>query len=274
MDVSHGWLVEQAADDRTAYAVLSEDRIANGYALADLEPPFAPFTTVSLARRRDDPPTAACLILRGPEFTAIMTGGDPDGLAAIFASVPLPADASIAAQPAHLPAVERIYASRSRSERWRMALSGPSFRPLAAPRAVPARLGPADASALLDLYAGYDESFFAPGQLDGGIFYGVRDGGRLLAAGGTHLIAPRAGIAAVGNIFTRPEARGRGLAAAVTSAVVADLVALNVPDIILNVAVDNAPALAIYRRLGFRPHNRFWELDASLREPGPGDTRF
>ena len=56
-----------------------------------------------------------------------------------------------------------------------------------------------------------------------------------------------------GNVFTHRDMRGRGLAKAVTSAVTAELLE-TVDTVVLNVRVDNVPALAAYRALGYQPH--------------------
>src|SRR5205823_13545241 len=84
-------------------------------------------------------------------------------------------------------------------------------------------------------------------------------GGSILAAVGTHVVAARHGIAAIGSVYTRPEARGRGYASAITAAVTAELLAGPYRDVILNVAVANEPAARIYRRLGYREHCRYRE---------------
>jgi ribosomal protein S18 acetylase RimI-like enzyme len=255
------WTVEPEAGHETAVSVLSQDRIANGYALADLEPPFGAYTKVAVAHRDGEAPSAACLILRGPDFTAMVTHGDAEGLDAILSAIDLPERAHVGMATAHVAVVERRFRIITRAERARMAVTRETFRPLPSASATPVRLGPADAPALLDLYADYGESFFVSAQLDGGVFYGIRREGSLVAAGGTHVVAPRAGIAAVGNIYTRPAARGRGYAAAVTAAVTADLLSLPVRDVILNVAVENEPARSIYRRLGYRTHTQYWEAN-------------
>ena len=44
-----------------------------------------------------------------------------------------------------------------------------------------------------------------------GVYYGVRVGGRLVAAAGTHVISPTARLAVVGNVLTHAHYRGRGL---------------------------------------------------------------
>jgi len=90
------------------------------------------------------------------------------------------------------------------------------------------------------------------------VYYGVRRGTRLIAAAGTHVISPTYGIAAVGNVYTHRDHRGQGLAKVVTSAVTAELLR-TVDDVVLNVRLDNPPALAAYRAIGYREHTRFEE---------------
>ena len=84
------WQVDLDVGDDAASTVLSQDRVWTAYMLGDLEPPFRAYTTVALARRRDEPPSAAYLILRHPDFTATATHGDPAGLAAIMQAIELP----------------------------------------------------------------------------------------------------------------------------------------------------------------------------------------
>lgn len=256
------WRVESDAGDAAAYGALADDRPWNGYSIADLTPPFRAYTRVALARRGDAPPLAACLFLRHPAFSSIIPHGDVAGLAAILAAVAgaLPESTYILARPSHLPPLERYYNfPEGWQEMLRMVVEPATFRPPAGPAAPLRRLGPVDLPALRDLYAGYGESAFNADQLWGGVFYGVREGGALVAAGGTHVVAPHHGIAAVGNIYTRPAARGRGYGGAITAAVVADLLAGPCREIILNVAAANVGAGCLYARLGFREHCRYWE---------------
>jgi hypothetical protein len=62
----------------------------------------------------------------------------------------------------------------------------------------------------------------------------VYAGARLVAAAGAQVVSARYGIAAVGNIFARPEVRRLGFASATTSAVVAELLAGSCRDAILS----------------------------------------
>jgi predicted GNAT family acetyltransferase len=102
---------------------------------------------------------------------------------------------------------------------------------------------------------------FAPYQLADGVFYGIEEGGRLVCVAGTHLVAPTEKIGAVGNVFTHPDHRRQGLAAACTSAVCAELLAGELT-VVLNVGIENAPAMRLYRQLGFEKHCTYYETVA------------
>jgi len=254
------WQIETDADDAAAYAVLAADRAWNGYSIADLEPPFRQWTKVALACRNGTA-EAACLFLRHPAFNAVVPTGDPDGLGAILEAVELPAAADGLVREPHRAAIERHYAVPEPRRMVRMAVDRAAFRP-PTPNDAPApvrRLGPADLAALTELLAEDPEHIFHADQLAIGPFYGIDDPeGRLAAAAGIHVVAPGHRIAAVGNVHTRTDCRGRGYARAVTAAVVAGLLA-TCDDVILNVAHANAPARRIYERLGFRTHCEYWE---------------
>ena len=123
---------------------------------------------------------------------------------------------------------------------------------------------------LLALYAdGHatheDPDFFMRGQLGDGTFFGMRQGGRLVAAGGTHLYSAEESVGAIGNVYTHRAHRGRGCAAAVTAAIVRRLLDRGIQTIALNVKAENGTAIRLYERLGFRCHARFWEGRAIRR---------
>ena len=99
---------------------------------------------------------------------------------------------------------------------------------------------------------------FSPSQVAEGVFYGIYAGAELAAAGGTHLVARQVGVGAVGNIYTHPAHRRQGYATLITSAVTASLLADRLT-VVLNVNELNAPALAVYTKLGYRAACRFVE---------------
>lgn len=102
------------------------------------------------------------------------------------------------------------------------------------------------------------KNVFDPSMLDHGPYFGVRDGSRLMSVAGVHVFSPTYGVAAVANVATHPEHRGRGLASAVTARLCLEL-SRRVEHIGLNVSAGNGPALKAYSRIGF-------EVIANYRE--------
>jgi len=86
-----------------------------------------------------------------------------------------------------------------------------------------------------------------------GRFIGVRDGAPLVAMGGLRTQSDR--VAELTAISTRPEARGRGLAARIVATLVDGLLAEGRTPY-LHVAETNATAIRVYDRLGFRTRRR------------------
>jgi hypothetical protein len=102
-------------------------------------------------------------------------------------------------------------------------------------------------------------------QLGG--FVGVRENGRLIAMAGERLKAP--GFTEISAVCTHPDARGRGLAAALMRRVAAGIVARG-KELFLHVYPHNKSAIALYERLGFR-HRADIQLNV-LRRLQPGES--
>jgi ribosomal protein S18 acetylase RimI-like enzyme len=167
-------------------------------------------------------------------------------------------------QPDALDEVARHASVSSARLMWRMRWSGDR---LASPGAVTTRLGASDVPALQVLYAdgessGESPDFFFPSMVTDGVFHGIYEGTVLLAAAGTHLLAREEGAAAIGNVYTRRDRRGRGLGRLTTSAVIGELA--GVETIGLNARADNDAALHLYESLGFARHCLFYEAMAHL----------
>jgi ribosomal protein S18 acetylase RimI-like enzyme len=170
-------------------------------------------------------------------------------------------------KPEILPLIRARFHISHETAMWRMVLDPARFTQ---PDTDAVRLSLADYPALLRLHAdgaaageAPDEApdFFAPSMVEQGVFYGLYEGSELVAAAGTHIVAPGEGVAAVGNVYTRRDRRGRGLARQVTGAVTAELLQ-RLPDdavIALNVIQANAPAVSVYRRLGYVAYCEFYE---------------
>lgn len=90
---------------------------------------------------------------------------------------------------------------------------------------------------------------------------------------GTYAVSLRAGLGILGNVFTEPALRRRGLGLRVTAIVVAALFEQGCGEVLLNVRVDNTAALAIYSRLGFETHCDFVEtIGTAIATWGGGGT--
>lgn len=114
-------------------------------------------------------------------------------------------------------------------------------------------LSMAEADELSHLYeASYPGNWFVPRMLETGFYYGVRRGGALVSVAGVHVYSPRYKAAALGNITTRPDARGQGFATVATARLCQELLRAGIEHIGLNVRADNTSAIGCYTKLGFR----------------------
>ena len=257
---SDDWQLDLAADDAVAYAALATDVIWNGYGIADLVPPYRAYTQVSVARRAGDAAQATYVILRHPVFNALIGAGDADGLAALLAAVALPTTALLMVPGPLLPTIEQFWHFRTGPLAMvRMQITSATFRPVPDWATVATRMTVADVADLQAFYAEHGGVHFTTEQVTDGPFFGVRQAGRIVAGGGTHAMAARYGIAAIGNILTHPAARGRGYASAITSAITASLIDDGCGTVILNVVAANSVARRLYQRLGYQDYCDFWE---------------
>ncbi len=242
--------------------MLSRDRGYAAYALGDLAPGFREHSRWYVAGRAGEP-EALILLFDRLDPPALFCFGPGEGVAALMNRAPLPDRVYFTGRSEHAVAVEHRLRFEGQTPMWRMTVYAEHFRPCDTAKA--RRLSMRDLPALQRLYVHGGADAFAPYQLAQGVFFGVWDGGELVSVAGTHLVAPEEGVAAVGNVFTHPAYRRRGLAAIATSAVTAELLARGM-DVVLNVARTNIPAIALYRRLGYRCYCPYVE---GIAEPIP-----
>ena len=128
-------------------------------------------------------------------------------------------------------------------------------------------LSVADVGAYQDLLDTDPEAgdFFHQGLLESNHYVGIWDptnetpsAPRLAAGAGVHVWSREFSVCALGNVATRPPQRRRGLATACVAALTCQL--LDIYDSVgLNVKTTNAPARAVYQRLGFHDVHAYEE---------------
>jgi GNAT superfamily N-acetyltransferase len=243
-------------DKNEIRALLRRDPAWSVYALGDLAPSMFPKTQWF----------APGLTLVVQDYgTAILFAMGPDSVCEALECATEPVHLQV--QRDALDEVARHAAVSSPRLMWRMTWAG---HRLVASSALTSRLDASDVPALQALYAdgessGESPDFFFPSMVTDGVFHGIYEATALVAAAGTHILAREEGVAAIGNIYTRHDRRGRGLARLVTGAVLGEL--SGIETIGLNVRADNDAALYLYESLGFARHCQFYEACASHPTP-------
>jgi len=236
-------------------AILDRDRVWSVYALGDLAPQHLPHCRWIAAGN------GLALLYREFEPPIFFFTGGPGEARDVLVSLDV-TQMYLHVKPEIVPVISPLYTISHLTPMWRMALDTWHFRPERTHSAE--MLGPHDLASLEKLYSdgletGEAPYFFFPSMLETGVFSGIRVADELVAVAGTHLVNSEDGAAAVGNIYTRRDHRGQGLAGSATSAVVEQLIRMGISTIALNVKQDNPGARRVYERLGFFLHCDFVE---------------
>jgi ribosomal protein S18 acetylase RimI-like enzyme len=195
------------------------------------------------------------LVFGALEIQPIFVLGDAESTRQLLAALPVSAG-YLNLKPHQLEAAKDLYRYRELHQMQRMFLED-----LNGPSGAAEPLTANDRDQVERLYASGDGGgiAFAPFQLDTGFFRGVWRSGELVSVAGVHVVSHNESVAGVGNIFTRPDCRGQGLAQIVTSAVALALQQAGIRTIGLNVEHTNTTALRVYERVGFRAHLTYFE---------------
>lgn len=126
-------------------------------------------------------------------------------------------------------------------------------------------LGPADAQDMQALAALTKPGPFHARTHEMGNFVGIRENGRLIAMSGERMRLP--GFTEISAVCTHPDARGRGLAAALMRKVAAGIAARG-EELLLHVYPHNTGAIALYEKLGFRRRTQLRLTVLRHRQPG------
>jgi len=256
---------------------LVRDPFATAYMLGDLDPIYAPYCAWWVAteggrasevspERRD---VAVLQVYTGLSAPVVLTHGSAAGIRAILAAFlnELPRRAHVHMPPEHLAVLDEYFTLERMRPMVRMGLRAsqlppvspiegaalPGFRPVE-------RLSHRDTGDIIELSRHYPDSFFEPHQLSTGHFYGVRtEGGVLVSLAGVHILSRADRLAALGNIVTQPDFRGRGLSTRATTHLCRQLAEEGIELLALNVERRNSSAMRVYEKLGFVDHCTYVE---------------
>ena len=244
-----GYQVAPLRDRRAIEARLSDDRPFSAYALGHLEPELFAASQYWAA----DGPDGAATVMHSRALGSVTVAvGDSEAVSAILALHPGPRFGYLSTgAPEHLDAIERTHLVTETLHMVRMSVTSFTFQDV----------GPVDLRRLrghdvvrLNALYGTDggPTHYTPEAVERAVYYGAFDGDRLISVAGTHVVSPHQSIAVLGNVFTHPRYRGRGLAKQVTAAVTRELLSRGCGEVVLTVNPENTPAVAAYSTLGYR----------------------
>ncbi|HWQ11562.1 MAG TPA: GNAT family N-acetyltransferase [Roseiflexaceae bacterium] len=251
--------------DRIA-AFLRRNPALNVYLIGDLDDFFWPYTQWYGLEEAGELREVA-LLYAGTSLPVLLAHtDDPPAMGALVRGIAhlLPRRMYSHLSAGVLEALADSYTAESHGTLYKMALAGME-RLMAVDVSAAVRLGPADLEEVAEFYRlAYPDGWFDPRMLETRQYFGVRRLGQLASVAGIHVYSPAYGVAALGNIATRPDMRGQGLATVATAAACRSVLQ-EVGFVGLNVRVDNAAAIACYRRLGFEPRATYDEYMLELR---------
>lgn len=117
-----------------------------------------------------------------------------------------------------------------------------------------------DIADILELYKiSYPGNWFDEQMLKTHKYFGIREQNRLISLAGIHVYSPKYNVAALGNICTHPDFRGKGFGRVATAELCKSLLK-EIEFIGLNVKADNKPAISLYEKLGFEKMSSYFEF--------------
>jgi GNAT superfamily N-acetyltransferase len=253
--------VERLASPEAIRPLLAPEGAYAAYALAQLAPPLLAQSEWWSASG----PAGRALVLhsRGGLGRAMVTLGDPTALDVVLRLHPGSRFCFASFRPAHKEVLQRHFLLTRNEPMVRMSVTKQTFRPV---EGEATRLLGSDIVRMNRLYAAEGgPTSYTSRQVDQGVYYGVIADEGLVSIAGTHAYSPGERIAVLGNVFTHPLHRGGGLATSATSVVTQAL--LERCDLVaLTVEVSNAPALAVYDKLGYRQECTLYETPAARKD--------
>ncbi|HOT74198.1 MAG TPA: GNAT family N-acetyltransferase [Candidatus Wallbacteria bacterium] len=246
---------------------LRENEALNVYCIGDLDDLFRPFTIWYGLRGENGKLCSLAMLYTGGEIPALMAyrAYEGEALAELVCGISklLPARFYSHLCETSKAALAKRFKLESHGRHLKMHLKDPS-KIVGKTDSGVRRLCMADLEKLLELYRkAYPGNWFDPATLATGEYFGAFAGGDIICAAGVHVFSEKYGAAALGNITTRPDYRGKGLAGMVTAALCGSL--LKKTHLIgLNVDNGNAAAIRCYQKLGFAVVGEYDEFMAEI----------
>jgi ribosomal protein S18 acetylase RimI-like enzyme len=256
-------VVRHLQDRAEVRARLSQAPAYSAYALAYLDPRL--FDNAAFYEAVHGDKRGLIMHARGGLGPSTLTLGDSGLVSAMLRLHPGPRQTFLTSETDHVNDLLVGHDLWRPQSMLRMSLAAERFAP---PPASPSirRLVAADAGDLNRLYAIEDDGLRYSGrQVVDGVYFGAFQRGRLVAAAGTHIFSRSERVGVIGNVFTHPDFRGRGLGTGVTAAVATHL-RQSCELIVLNVDPANRTARHIYEQLGFVEQGRLVEAMATRRD--------
>jgi len=259
--------VEQVTDKAALRQLMNVDALESAYALGDLSSPFWELSEF-WGGYQDDKLAGLVLIYRGFDPPSLTMHGDPHVVAHILDTITLPDEVFSLFPATYLESVTQHYHQEHLHRLLRMVLHEVDFVPPeenTADDVAVRRITSSEVNALNALYAtasidaGEAVVAFQARQVEAGVFYGVFQSEALVAAAGTHVASHEENIAAIGNVFTHPNARRQGFGSLSTAAVAQALFENGIMRVVLNVKQKNYAAQTVYQKLGFHIYTDFIE---------------
>jgi ribosomal protein S18 acetylase RimI-like enzyme len=205
--------------------------------------------------------TAIAMVYRGLTVPALFTSGRADAIRGLLRKLgsDLPTRVMGHIPPDHRASVESVLSpARAPRRVTRMGLQASAFQDPGEDGVQVDVLTHKDTGAILQLYSMWPDNLFEPFQLESGLYFGVRDGQSLACIAGIHNLSETFDVAAIGNLVTHPDHRGKGYAKACTATLLRE-VFQRVSRVTLDVQEDNAPAVRTYTTFGFTRCAEFFE---------------
>jgi ribosomal protein S18 acetylase RimI-like enzyme len=238
-------------DKGEIYQFLSKNPGLQLYAIGDLDDFFFPYTTWYALHDNGEIQSIALLYTgMAPSTLLLFYEKDPTYPAELLTSIRklLPEKFNVHLSPGLIDLFGKENIIENYGNNYRMILTGEPEK-IADDKI--RQLTMDDLPAITGLFKiAYPENWFDSRMVETGKYFGYFDAGMLTGIAGIHVYSPGYRIAALGNIATHPDFRGRKIACKLTSTLCSDL--KNSIDMIgLNVKSDNQAAIKCYRNIGF-----------------------